>query len=112
MYEWMFRAGAVAIAIIAYAINLWLFVAVCLAFTAWYGWHSYTHGYAPGGDPDPLNPTLRGNLNKALVSAGITAALVIVVPVALFAAGIGHWATFVAAALAILAGVFVYLRLR
>ena len=112
MHEWIFRIAAACIAVVCYAINLWLFAAVALALIAWYGWHTYTHGHAPGADRDPLEPTRRGNVEVALISAGITGALVAVVPPVLFLLGIGYWATFIAVALAIAAGGFAWYRFR
>lgn len=112
MHEWIFRIAATCIAVVCYALNPWLFAAVALAIVAWYAWHTYTHGHAPGADRDPLEPTRRGNLEVALISAGITAALVVIIPPLLFALGIGYWATSVAVALGIGAGALAWYRLR
>ena len=110
MHEWIFRVAVVCIAVIAYAINVWLFVAVSIALAGWYGWHRYMHGHVPGADRDLLEQTRRGDLNGALIAGGGMGAAVVAVPIALFALGLGYWVTFAAVALAVLAGGFAYFR--
>lgn len=112
MHEWIFRAAAVAIAILAYAVNVWLFVAACLILTGWYGWHRYTHGYVPGADPDHLQQTTRGDLNASLIAAALTGLPCVIIPIGLFAAGLGYPVVFVALGIAAIAGGVFFWRRR
>lgn len=112
MHEWIFRAAAVAIAILAYAVSIWLFVVVCIALTGWYGWHRYTHGYVPGADPDHLQQSARGDLNGSLIAALIVGVPCVIIPVGLFAAGLGYPVVFVALGVAALAAGVFFLRRR
>ncbi len=110
MHEWIFRAAAVAIAILAYAVSIWLFVAVCIALAGWYGWHRYAHGHVPGADRDHLQQTARGDLTASLIAALAAGAPCIVIPVGLFAAGLGYPVVFVALGIAAIAGGVFFLR--
>jgi len=110
MHEWIFRAATVALAILAYAVSLWLFAGVCLALAGWYGWHRYAHGHVPGTDPDHLQQTARGDLNAALLAALAVAVPAVVIPIGLFAAGLGYWVVFIALGVAALAGGVFFLR--
>ncbi len=112
MHEWVFKAATVALAILAYAVSVWLFAAVCLALAAWYGWHRYAHGYVPGADQDHLHQTARGDLPASLLAALAVAVPTVAIPIGLFAAGLGYPVMFVALGVAGLAGGVFFLRRR
>jgi hypothetical protein len=112
MHEWIFRAAAVGLAILAYALSVWGLVAACLALAAWYGWHTYTYGHVPGADPQPLDQTTKGDLNAALVAAALAAVPAAVIPVGLFATGLGYPVVFAMLGVAAAVGGFLYWRWR